>query len=366
MSFPVIAQASLGAPASSISLSGLSLSNWILVRAVLSGQCVSGPWERAILRFNDDAGAGHYRWGVMNDDLTNVNNTSGVYIPGIEMAHVSGPDVGTDFVGNDFADIFAPGNPDYYKGVNIKGGMPIGAKALATFGSGFWESKAAITKIAAVSNSTNFAAGTSLKLLGICPGTLSPYSPPSGPQPVTDNFNRADGAIGGGWNVFSPGSNNLGISGNKVTGSSGPSTPSHDACWAAWADGDNHYSQAEVLSGLTTARWVGVTARATALGSNYVLIYFNNGGTFCLMMFKGIAGTYSQIGSTYNLPGNVPLVTGDRIRIEANGTSIRGLLNDVAKISVTDSSVASGKPGIAIYGLASDVAFLDNWQAGAL
>lgn len=358
--FSVLADVTLGADAASLDLSGLDLSGWYLVRLVSILRCTSGAWQRSMLRFNDDA-ARNYLWTVKNNDgsAADSSNTA-TYIAGLEAAHGPGPDQGANYWGVNHVELINPGVNDAYKPYKLWGGnMPISTPyALATTGSGFWQNTAPITKISQVGNeSVNWQAGSRAVLLGVIPAHSTTSVAGDSLPTVSDNFNRADGSLGANWTIPDP-SHSITIVGNAAQGSN--AVPSCDAYWSGDAIRATQFSQAEVPASLGGNEWVGVTARATGLAHNYVLIYFNNSGTYVMMLFSG-TGSYTQIGTTYTI-GASPLAAGSVIRIETEGTTIRGKLNGATVITGTDASNKSGAPGIAVFGSSK----LDNWQGGEL
>lgn len=81
-------------------------------------------------------------------------------------------------------------------------------------------------------------------------------------------------------------------------------------------------------------------------GSGYGLAFQHDGtswvGWFMTRYFQsGSEYTYSSLASGSEHP-----VNGDRVRFEAQGTTLRWLLNDVVKATVTDSNIPKGCPGV--------------------
>lgn len=60
-----------------------------------------------------------------------------------------------------------------------------------------------------------------------------------------------------------------------------------------------------------------------------------------ILIYKRVAGTYTQIGT-----GAGSFGAGQVARLEANGTTIRCLVNGVQKATCTDSAIASGSAGV--------------------
>ena len=111
---------------------------------------------------------------------------------------------------------------------------------------------------------------------------------------------------------------------------------------------------------LTGGQWIGPMVRTQNGGQNaYVGIYFWNNGSPELQLFKRSGGnSWTQLGSTYN---SGPLAAGTQLKVTAVGSTISFLQNGVTRISVTDTSLTGGAPGIMSYGTGQ----VDNWSGGA-
>jgi hypothetical protein len=178
------------------------------------------------------------------------------------------------------------------------------------------------------------------------------------PVTASDNFNRANGAMGSNWTTW--GSLPPHIASNEVKGGGNASPDAGGAYWSANTFGNDQYSEVQVLGAIISGNWQGPVVRADATGQNdYTVIYYN-GSTYVLALYKKISNAYTQIGSNYNLPG--ALNSGDVVRIEASGTTLTVKLNGTAVITQTDSAIAGGSPGLVFYG--NDL--MDNWDAGEL
>ena len=77
-------------------------------------------------------------------------------------------------------------------------------------------------------------------------------------------------------------------------------------------------------------------------------------------LLKCVAGTVTQMGASVNVTLNV----GDVIRVEAEGTTIRGTHNGTTIIEVTDSSLTDGHPGLLTFYDPDDRPAWDNWAGG--
>ena len=98
--------------------------------------------------------------------------------------------------------------------------------------------------------------------------------------------------------------------------------------------------------------------RSQTGGQNtYLGIYFWNSGSPQLRLYKRSAGTWIQLGNSYN---SGPLAAGTQLKLTAVGSTISFLQNGIARITVTDNSFTGGAPGIMSYGAATG----DNWAGG--
>jgi hypothetical protein len=175
----------------------------------------------------------------------------------------------------------------------------------------------------------------------------------SAATPASDDFNRAAGSLGPDWTAIRDGG--LSISPHAVTGGSGLAGD----IWTAGAFTSDQYSQIEVTSTqLTRGQWIGAAVRAQNGGQDaYAGIYYwNAGGQPELGLFKRSAGSWAQLGSY----SSGPLAAGTQLRIIAVGSTIVFLENGVQRLSVSDSSLSGGAPGIMIYGTGT----AGGWSGG--
>ena len=123
--------------------------------------------------------------------------------------------------------------------------------------------------------------------------------------------------------------------------------------------GSDQYSQIEVTSTqLTGGQWIGPTVRSQNGGQDtYLGIYFWNNGTPQLRLYKRTAGTFTQLGTSYN---SGPLPAGTKLTLSALGSTIAFQQNGTTRIAVTDTTLTGGAPGLMTY----DTATADNWTGG--
>jgi hypothetical protein len=188
----------------------------------------------------------------------------------------------------------------------------------------------------------------------------SDYSAPPSSSTGTsaaDNFDRADGSLGGNWTSLPDGGLTL-SSGQAVGGMAGQFTGSYRSAESFSPD---QYSEIEITSvdlSSGTHQWIGASVRNQANGNLYVGIYWNNvGGAPVLRLYKRVSGSFTQLGPEY---ASGTLAAGARLRVTAVKNAISLLLDGAVKISVLDGDLGSGAPGIMAY----DLATADNWSGG--
>lgn len=172
------------------------------------------------------------------------------------------------------------------------------------------------------------------------------------PQLDSDAFTYSDGNLatvsGGKWTQLSSFAD-VQVASNKVQSVPGVDAAAEITSWAGSAT--DHYSQV-VVSG--TIEFSGPTVRSNGVGSFYLVDPRANGD---LVLYYVNAGSFNQIDVT-----NVgSIVAGDVVYLEAQGTTLVAKVNGVTKITKTDASLATGKPGIRCY---STNPQLDSWAAG--
>ena len=165
-----------------------------------------------------------------------------------------------------------------------------------------------------------------------------------------DNFNRANGAIGANYGVLSGVA--LTVASNLL--SSPDANTNHVATTHVAASADC-WSQIY----MTTAgagQGVGARFQGATTETGYVWRY---NGSDC-QLFAVSSGSYSSIGSAYA----AVLPAGSCLRIECQGTTIRGLVDGVVRATTTNSSVsAAGRGSIRISGT---TARLNDFAMGSL
>jgi hypothetical protein len=105
---------------------------------------------------------------------------------------------------------------------------------------------------------------------------------------------------------------------------------------------DDQFCEAEFVNDGTTAtyREASVMVRVSSTEATFYRIDWNPASSGELTLYRCNAGTFTEITSATGVGG----IDTDphTIRIEAEGTTIRGFFDDVEEISVTNTSIASG------------------------
>ena len=191
-------------------------------------------------------------------------------------------------------------------------------------------------------------------------------------QIATDDFNRADGNIGSNWTyifdiAWTGAGSTISVLSNKARALSEGSHSQIEVWAGAGSFTTDQYSKATV-SGLAQngdPYRAGVVARCstdTDANRDYYAYWIKDTGASSKTteLFKVVNGTTTVLDTRSTTWAN-----GDTVEIECEGTTIRGLKNGVEVVSVTDSELSAGKPGIAIGGTSSGP-FLDDWEGGIL
>lgn len=173
---------------------------------------------------------------------------------------------------------------------------------------------------------------------------------------ATDNFNRPDSTdLGTTWDVV-PGVVNCQIVSNAVRASADNAVCEESYNGVTWPD--DQYSQV-TLTVIGADTYAGPLVRASAADWTF---YLSEAAPSEIRLFKTVSGTWTQIGS---FSGTVS--SGDVIRLEAQGTTIRAFQNGTQRISTTDSSISSGRAGIHVMlepSIPLDRVVLDDWEGG--
>jgi hypothetical protein len=166
-----------------------------------------------------------------------------------------------------------------------------------------------------------------------------------------DSFNRADGAMGANWALIT-GTSALVISSNAVASPDANTNHMRNTTVSSSAD---TWTQAKMtVSGASMG--VGARFPGTAVETGYIWRY---NGSDC-QLFAVSAGSYSSIGSSYA----AVLAAGSILRIECQGTTIRGLVDGVVRATTTNSSVTTA--GVGTLRIGGTAGRFDDFAMGSL
>jgi hypothetical protein len=172
---------------------------------------------------------------------------------------------------------------------------------------------------------------------------------------ATDNFNRANGAIGANWTQAFMSNMNV------IANAAGPANIAFNAAWfySATTFPNDHYAQAKMfVTGGTGAQGVGLLVRASVDNAYYLLLTHEASNN--VWLYKRVAGV------TTNLTFRTQAWTeGDTARLEVQGTAITIKINGVAVgAAVTDTALTTGSPGLMYIGGAVTAASMDDFEGG--
>jgi Fibronectin type III domain len=225
-----------------------------------------------------------------------------------------------------------------------------------TVGPGSWNTFSHTASTATSITVTGLANGTGydFQVAAVNANGTGPFSstasatPVAGPTIYTDNFNRANGALTTPWVGVD---NNHSIVSNQVA--VGPANPTvsryNDTIGAdQWVEGD--------LAGWTPGG--GVIYPAIRVNSGDFYYAWNEGNN--VAVYKRVGGSYSKIGST----SPTTYSSSCKVRLEAQGTTVRCYVDGALAVTATDASIATGQPGILSANGAGTT--FDNFRAGEL
>lgn len=188
---------------------------------------------------------------------------------------------------------------------------------------------------------------------------------------ATDDFNRA--SLGANWTNLNTDWSSVRISSSTFIDCSGAGAISSQGAAAVWAGSgtftNDHYSSIVVngLSFLSSDYRIGVIVRAST-DTNGARDFYgfevaadSGGPTYTATLYKIVNGTYTALNSAA-----ITIANGDRLELEAEGTTLRGCKNGTplgGSWTQTDSSLSTGKPGVAGSGTSING---DNWDGGSL
>jgi hypothetical protein len=169
-------------------------------------------------------------------------------------------------------------------------------------------------------------------------------------QTSYDTFDRSNGGLGSNWTTVT-GESAPQIASNQVAGNTGAYQM---AFYSALALQPDQFAQAIApVGGADGSHTFGLLVRASG-NRSYVLDFFN--GTAYILRRTG--GTNTTLTSVSSTPA-----AGSLIRFEMNGTTLTAYVNGAVIATTTDSTYATGQPGLEVFG-SGGLAALDNWSGG--
>ena len=162
---------------------------------------------------------------------------------------------------------------------------------------------------------------------------------------ATDNFNRADGALGANWTSPCQAGNASGtVISNQYGGSGG--NDQYDGLWVVQFAADCAV-EIDVVSALTGDQEIDPILRASNINSGsetaYIMVVTSN-GTNNVRMFRQNSGAYTEISSGDRATQN--FAAGDGIRFRATGSSLSAWVRVSGTWTNfktwTDSSITAG------------------------
>jgi Malectin domain/Putative Ig domain len=179
-------------------------------------------------------------------------------------------------------------------------------------------------------------------------------------QFASDTFERANGPVGANWTategVFSIANDSVFLSaqGGDMLGS---------MFWNGASFFPDQFSQLTITSAGGTGTSLGPAVRMQSSGENYYVLNYvvtvpaSSSKISLQVVSSGVATTLGTFAHQ--------VVPGDVLRLEIRGKSLTALLNGATIITATDSTFASGSPGI--WGLNTTLAATgDDWSGGGL
>ena len=173
--------------------------------------------------------------------------------------------------------------------------------------------------------------------------------------PATENFNRSDEALqdSSDWAVVD---GSLAIVSNEIDPNS---TGGNIGIWQSDSFDDDQYAQMVLSDRPANFNYIGAGVRLTGTGSTDTDGYVAYVSSNALKLERFDNDTITNLGTDSTVYND-----GDTVKIESNGSTIRALIDDVEKLSNTDSTHTSGAAGIAGYW--NQTSKGDDWEGGNL
>jgi len=172
---------------------------------------------------------------------------------------------------------------------------------------------------------------------------------------ATDDFNRANGAIGANWSDVD---STFLVSSNTAIPNSYASDAVVRYSAATWPN-DQYCLAAIRASGGGIGTGIGLVLRCSTSVQTYYRFVVDVTG---VDIGRVVTGAFTPITTRATTWGIV--TASDILKCEIQGTTIRVYKNGVQLgADITDANIASGQPGLGYSSTGSD-SFLDNWEGG--
>lgn len=174
---------------------------------------------------------------------------------------------------------------------------------------------------------------------------------------ATDNFNRADAAnLGANWTVGPGGAQTLGVTSNQCAVKASGADSRNYYSGIAWPN--DQYSQAAALQAVD---YSAVDTRQSAAANSFygAAVFSAFGPATNIELAKVVTGSYTSLTS-----GTAAVALNDVIRCEAQGTTVRFLVNGVQKLTTTDAALSSGNAGLMGTTSAGAEPTWEDWEGG--
>jgi hypothetical protein len=201
--------------------------------------------------------------------------------------------------------------------------------------------------------STNFPSGLTANRTLSIPDVTGYLPVTSYLNSAYDNATRANGSIGANWTVTN---NGINISSNNFIGATGG--VNQVAYWSASSFSSSQFSQVTLTALNGVSDFPGVAVLLSGSGGS-------TQGYNCVedttnIFIQKISGTSNTTLASAATTG----ATGDILRLEvAPGGTLTCYKNGVSTLTTTDTSYASGQPGLFLFG---SIATSKNWSGGNL
>ncbi len=134
------------------------------------------------------------------------------------------------------------------------------------------------------------------------------------------------------------------------------------ADWYTSETFDNNQYATATIKAVTSGVYIGVAVRCSGTDNAGTLtgyLFYSDSADGCYIDEISNGAYVATIAG----PGTVFSVN-DVVRLEINGSSLTAKVNGTARLTATDASITTGRPGIAAYGTGASA--LDDWEGGNL